>query len=212
VTSTSRHQCLIYRGSPASQLPRLADIIRQKLSENYRCLYLNSPQMTAGVRSYLSVAGVDVKHEVDKGGLVLTSARGHLVNGRFDLDLMLRALESAHKQARKDGYQGLWATGDMSWEFGPEKDFAKLIEYEWKLEEFFQAHPDFGGVCQYHADTLPDEVMRAGLVTHPAVFVNQTLSRVNPLYLSRAADAWESPTNSDLDAGLAEIYREQAGA
>ena len=35
------------------------------------------------------------------------------------------------RRALDDGYSGLWATGDMSWEFGPAKDFSMLLEYEW---------------------------------------------------------------------------------
>lgn len=210
--SPSRHQCLIYKGSPATQLIALADILRDKLTENYRCLYLNSPPMVAGMRSYLLATGIDVEREIAKGSLVLSAERDHLIQGRFDLDRMLDALAGAQRQALKDGYRSIWATGDMSWEFGPEKDFTKLVEYEWRLERFFRENPEFGGVCQYHADTLPDEVLRNGLTTHPMVFVNQTLTRVNQHFLPRDAVAWESTTNSELDAGIDEIYREQARA
>src|SRR5581483_7714705 len=114
----SRHQCLIYRGSPAQHLPALAALMRRKLAERHRCLYLDSPPMVAGLRSYLAAAGVDVAHEVEKRSLILSSDQGHLVNGQFDPDLMLRSLEEAVQQALSDGYEGLWATGDMTWEFG----------------------------------------------------------------------------------------------
>jgi len=60
----SRHQCLIYEGSPARHLPALVSVIQQKLKEDNRCLYLNSPPMVAGLRSYLFAAGVDVPKEV----------------------------------------------------------------------------------------------------------------------------------------------------
>lgn len=89
--------------------------------------------------------------EVAKGSLVLSSDNTHLMKGRFNVDRMLGMLE----QALRDGYQGLWTTGDMSVEFGPEKDFSTLLDYEWRLEEFLQAHPALCGICQYHADTLP---------------------------------------------------------
>ena len=118
-----RHQCLIYEGSPTAHLPVLVSLIRHKLNENHRCLYLNSPPMVAGLRSFLLAAGVDVPHEIMKGSLVLSSATGHLLNGRFDVDHMLSMLNQAVDQALDAGYKGLWATGDMSWEFGPEKTF-----------------------------------------------------------------------------------------
>ena len=180
---TTRHQCLIYAGSPSAHLPALASSIRRKLIDNYRCLYLNSPPMVAGLRSYLFAAGVDVPTEVAKGNLVLSSDHSHLQEGRFNVTRMLKLLNDAVEQAVKEGYDGIWATGDMSWEFGPEKDFSKLLEYEWRLEELFLKQPSLSGVCQYHRDTLPSEIVEQGLSSHQAIFINDTLSRVNPRYI-----------------------------
>ena len=86
---TPRHQCLIYKGSPAPHLPGLTTLIQQKLNENYRCLYLNSPAMVAGMRSHLFAAGTDVPKEIMKGSLVLSAESTHLVDGRFNIDRML---------------------------------------------------------------------------------------------------------------------------
>ena len=196
---TARHQCLIYDGSPASQLPALAASIRQKLSENYRCLYLNSPPMVAGLRSYLFAKGVDVPQEVLKGSLILSSGDGHLLNGSFDIDRMLGFLSDAASKALVEGYHGLWATGDMSWEFGPKKDFSKLLEYEWGLEELFERHQTLSGVCQYHTDTLPREIVRNGLLTHRGIFVNETLSRLNSHYVRRESFTTPFQVSADLD-------------
>ena len=172
-----RHQCLVYEGSPAPQLSALSALIRKKLDENYRCQYLHSPSMVAGMRSYLFAAGIDVTKEILEGSLVLSSTNAHLLEGRFSIDRMIGMLEEAVQQALQDGYQGLWASGDMSREFGPEKDFSKLLDYEWRLEELFQTQPALSGICQYHADTLPPEVMRHGLVTHPSQSVTPDSSK-----------------------------------
>ena len=106
-----RHQCLIYDGAPSRQLPALAALVREKLAQNYRCLYLNSAPMVAGMRSYLAAAGVDVAREVEKASLVLSSELGHLVGGQFDVERLIRTIEDAIQQALDDGYAGLWATG-----------------------------------------------------------------------------------------------------
>src|ERR1700744_677186 len=71
--SAPRHQCLIYKGAPSKPLPALVEAMREKLRQNYRCLYLNSPPMVAGLRSYLAAAGVDVAQEVARGRLILSS-------------------------------------------------------------------------------------------------------------------------------------------
>jgi hypothetical protein len=182
MATTHRHQCLIYEGSPSRHLTALAATLKEKLEQNYRCLYLNSPVMVAGMRSCLAAKGLDVFHHTNKGSLIFSSDQHHLFGGCFDVGRMLASLEEALNSSMKDGYEGLWATGDMSWEFGPARDFSKLLEYETRLEEFFQQHPTLSGICQYHADTLPPEALRQGLCKHPSIFINETLSRINPDY------------------------------
>jgi hypothetical protein len=122
---------------------------------------------------------------------------------------MLGTLEDALDQALSDGYQGLWATGDMSWEFGPEKDFSKLLDYEWQLEEFLQKRPALSGICQYHVDTLPREVMRQCLLTHQSVFINETLSRLNPHYLEQQSCTSRPSDNADLDNMISRLCEQE---
>ena len=168
-------------------LPAIAAQIKQKLGENIRCLYLNSPTMVAGMRSYLYAAGVDVAYEVARTSLVLTSDQHHLKNGLFDAAYMLGMLEDMVNQALSDKYEGLWATGDMTWELGPERKPEKLVEYEWGLEKLFQRLPALSGICQYHTDTLPREAICRGLLAHPTLFINETLARVNPHFIGSGA-------------------------
>ena len=179
-----RHQCLIYQGPPSRPLPRLARMLRDKLAANYRCVYLNCPSMVAGMQWELAALGVDVESELEEGSLVLSSHLDHLTDNKwFNVDRMLQSLEGALEAALQNQYAGLWATGDMAWEFGPEQGFMKLLEYEWRLEELFHAHPQLEGVCQYHVDTLPEVAVREGLLAHPGVLVGHTRSGVNPHYI-----------------------------
>ncbi|MCW3102173.1 MAG: uncharacterized protein JWO09_613 [Bacteroidetes bacterium] len=187
----SRHQCLIYEGSPSQKLPFLAAIIQRKLAEGYRCLYLNSAPMVAGMGSTLASIGVDVTSEIAKASLILSSDPV-TADGDFDSKLMLSQLENALDEAVKDGFKGLWASGDMTWEFGPGKDFSKLLEYELGLEEMFRRRKELCGVCQYHQDTLPQDVMRQSLLVHRSIVISETLSRINPHY-------FRSPWPADLN-------------
>ncbi len=206
MTPLPRHQCLIYEGAPSRRLATLAAIVRQKLQANLRCLYLNSEPMVAGMRSYLAAAGVDVAKEIEEGNLVLTSDRSYLVNGTdFDPESMIQSLEDMIEQSLTDGYDGLWATGDMTWEFGPSKDFSKLVEYEWRLEELFRRRPQLGGICQYHAETLPRDVLHKGLLVHRGLFINETLSLINPHYHPAESLSLEPHQESELDELLQRI-------
>jgi MEDS: MEthanogen/methylotroph, DcmR Sensory domain len=193
--ATARHRCMIYEGSPAKHLPGLARLIGDKIRANQRCLYFNSLPMVAGIRSYLAAAGVDVAQEVNRGSLVLSSEQGHLQDGIFDPARMLDSLADSVNDALAQGYAGLWATGDMTWELGGEKNFDKLMDYECGLEEMFREYPALSGICQYHLDTLPDEALHAAASKHPCVYLNETLSRMNPLYSQDG-----SPATSSLSA------------
>ena len=179
--------------------------MREKLRQNYRCLYLNSPAMVAGLRSHLAAGGVDVAREVAKSRLILSSDQAHLINGSFNMDLMLKALENLLNNALRDRHTGLWAVGDMTWELGMETDPARLLEYEWRLEKMFRQRPELSGICQYHADTLPRALMRQSLLVHPSVFVNQTLSLINPHYLHSEERANQPDHSESLDAALTRL-------
>lgn len=80
-----RHKCVVYEGSPANYLKPLTGCIRDLLQENWRRLYLNSPAMVAGLRSYVAAEGVNVAGEVSRGALLLSSTQDHIVNGQFNL-------------------------------------------------------------------------------------------------------------------------------
>lgn len=164
-------------------LPIVVAAVRHQLAAGMRCMYLNSPAMIAGFRSQLYAAGTDVEHEIRRNALVLAGDIEHLDQGRFAIDKMMMLLETAVEQALADGFTGLFATGDMTWEFGPEKDFSKLLEYEWRLEQLFRRQPALAGICQYHRDLMPSDAIREGAISHDGVFLSATLSRLNPLYV-----------------------------
>lgn len=185
--SVPRHQCLIYAGAPSSHLPEIAQTLVERRKANHRCLYLNSPAMVAGMRSQLAAAGLDLQAEVERGSLILSSDQGHLMDGKFDVDRMVRLLSDAVNQALADGYLGLWAAGDMTWEFGSEANLDKLLHYERKLEDFMKRNAALSGVCLYHRDTLPPHAIETALATHPALFISATLSQLNPRYAPQVA-------------------------
>jgi len=177
-----RHQCLVYEGSRAAQLPALAAAIRDKLAANYRCLYLHDDAMLFAVQTYLAAAGVDVAQERDRKRLVLSSDRSFVIDGRLDTGRMMRLLQDAINSALADGHAGLFCTGDVAWEFGSEHDVAKLLDYEAQLEKLFSDNPSLSGICQYHADHLPAEVVSGAIFAHPGIFIDETPSRENPLF------------------------------
>lgn len=178
----TRHRCLIYDGTPLGHLPVVGMAIIERLQSNYRCLYLNSPRMVAGLRTYVAAAGVDVTTAVARGALVLSSEQDNLVDGEFDADAMLAKLGRAVRRALSDGYSGLWASGDILWEVGNERNLAKLLAYEIGLEALLETEPALRGICQYHRDRLPPSAVQVALFSHQTVYLDKTLSHLNPHY------------------------------
>lgn len=209
LNSEPRHQCFIYEGSPSEKLTILAAIIQRKLDEGYRCLYLNSTPMVAGMRSTLAARGIDVVTEIAKARLVLSSEPVSS-GGDFNIQVMLSKLEDSLNQALIDGYKGLWASGDMTWEFAPGKDFSKLMDYELRLEELFSKRKELCGICQYHEDTLPEDAMRQSLLIHPSIVINETLSKINPHYRK---SSWPTDliTVNKLDETIDELCGKDKG-
>jgi hypothetical protein len=124
---------------------------------------------------------------------------------------MMQSLEDGLRRALQDGYRGLWATGDMTWEMGPEKDFTKLLDYEWRLERFFGSHPELSGICQYHASTMPQAAMRQALVVHPSIFFNETLSLLNPHYVRPESFTPVTAENPELDSVVNRLCQPESG-
>lgn len=202
--NTTRHQCLIYAGAPSQKLPVLAGVMHRMMTSGYRCLYMNTEAMVAGIWSSLESMGVDVAQALSETRLVFSSES--LLDGdEFNVEQMLQGLEDELDEALKDGYKGLWVSGDMTWELGPEKNFEKLLEYEWKLEELFKKRKELHGICQYHFDTLSQQAVRRGLLMHRTVFINETLSRLNPHYLDSKMPPEETASDPVLDAMIAEL-------
>jgi hypothetical protein len=147
---------------------------------------MDSEQTIAELCSYLIATGIDVEEECSRTRLLLSSEPKHLGRDRiFNPDRMLRHLEQELDQALRDNFNGLFVLGDMTWEFGPRKNFSKLLEYEWRAERLFRERVQLAAICQYHFETLPREALRIGAIVHSTILVNEKLSVPNPNYIGK---------------------------
>jgi signal transduction histidine kinase len=178
----SRHKCLIYDGHPSQQLPVVAPFLKSALQNNWRCLYLGSPEMVQMIDGALRQTAVVTTSEMKRGALLYSSERDHLQNGAFEPQAMINGLCELIDGAVRDGFEGLCATGDMRWELGTDENFDRLIEYEALLERVFRQKP-LMGICQYHRDVIPPRTLREALLTHRSAYIGDTLNRDNLFYL-----------------------------
>ena len=144
---------------------------------------MNSSAMVSALRSYLVSAGININRHTESGSLTISSDQSHLIGGRFEIDPMISKLKNEALRSQSEGYAGVWISGDMTWEFGNEKNLEKLLEYEYKLEQLFHEVPSLNGICQYHMDTLPPDCIADALHAHQEVCINESLNKSNPHYV-----------------------------
>ena len=175
------HVCTLF-ASPEEQLNAAIECIKSGLARNERCLYICCEHSVADFSTALCRAGIDVAAEEKRGALlIVTKDQGHLKGGRFEVDSMISLLEAAVKDALEAGFTGLCAAGDMSWVLDEAPGTDKFIEYEARLNTFYQSHRALG-LCQYNRKTLPPAALDHCLATHRYVRMEDSILLENPFY------------------------------
>ncbi len=181
-SEVSHHKCLVYDGHRSEPLPVVTPFLLEGLQNNWRCLYVGSPEVAQMVDQALVTKGVDTVHEVKRGALIFSSDRSHLADGVFEAGLMVDWLCNLIDGAVRDGFEGLCATGDMRWELGSDSNFDRLVEYEARLEQVFR-DKSLRGICQYRRGVVPAEAVRDALLTHRSAYIGAALNQDNLFYI-----------------------------
>lgn len=178
--SHGQHGCVIF-GSPQEQVGFTVPFLALGLKRGERSIFVGDDDSVRRVQDGLRATGVDVDAETRRNRLVLISERSYLDHGRFSPDKMLGFLQDAYDSALADGMTALRATGDVSWEVGPRKDFEDVVHYE-ALLDLFVTDKRLIGMCQYPRYSCPSEVVAGILTTHRLASVDSDLC-VNPHYV-----------------------------
>ncbi len=162
------HYCGIYR-TDEDHRAIIVDYIRQGVKKNEKMFYIVNIQTADQLKSTLKAAGIDVDDLVNRGQLViLTAKEAYLKDGQFDPDKMIGLLGQETDKALAEGYAALRATGEMTWALAGEPGSERLVEYESMLNDFFPNRKCYA-VCQYDRRRFDAEMLLDILHTHPKV-------------------------------------------
>jgi hypothetical protein len=162
------HYCGIYR-TDEDQRAIIIDFIRVGIERNEKMFYLVNLQTAEQLRATLASAGIEVDRLLDKGQLlILTAKEAYLKDGQFDPDRMIDLLGEETRKALAEGYSALRATGEMTWALAGEPGSERLIEYESRVNHFFATNKCYG-LCQYDRRRFDAEMLLDILHTHPNV-------------------------------------------
>ena len=176
------HVCLIY-GNAVDQLSVIVPFLRQALARGERILYILDDRTTEEIIQALASAQLDVGYERERGALrFLTKQDAYLRLTKFIPERMIDFVRQQEEQALREGFSGLFLTGEMTWACGPEVGNDHLIEYEALLNQL-EHHPHLTILCQsrHNRSRFEAPSIHAALRTHPLVITGDALCG-NPFY------------------------------
>jgi len=199
------HVCTLF-ASPEEQLQAALDYIRGGLSRGERCLWVSCERPVAEFRAALKDAGIDVEAEEGRGALLLLAKdEGHLKGGSFDPDRMIAMLHQAVKDALDAGFSGLCAGGDMSWLLDRAPGSERVVEYEAKLNRFYESNHALG-LCLYNVRTMPPAILDHCLATHRVVRMEGPILLENPFYELPEEAASRIARPQDVDRKIRQLH------
>lgn len=166
------HYCGIYR-TDEDHRRIIIDFVRQGIERNEKMFYIVNLQTVAQLKTTLATANIAVDALVEKGQLVILTAKdAYLRDGVFDPTRMIALLKEETQKALDQGYAALRATGEMTWALGGEPGSERLVEYESLLNNFFPQSKCYA-ICQYDRRRFDAEMLLDILHTHPKVLVGR---------------------------------------
>lgn len=164
------HVCSIYQNKQ-QQFRLVFGYLMEGLGLNEKVVYVaddNSPEV---IISELKKAGHDIDPFLKSKQLeVLTKKETYLKDGEFSPGKMISFIEEVERNALKDGFSGFRGTGEMTWIIDSLADSKRLVEYESKLNDFFD-NSKSRLICQYNEKKINNEILSSAIRTHPTSMI-----------------------------------------
>lgn len=177
------HLALIY-DNQEEQMNIVAPFLRVGMESGAKSVFIVDADDPEKVLAAMGRYGIDVHASRAAGSLsVLTRQEAYLKKGYFDPDWMIKFLAKTVEDAKRNGFQGVYSSGDMTWALVPLPDAAnRLVDYECKVDAFF-AGSDMVGLCQYNRHRLSPKALMHVIHTHPKLIFRGEVCD-NPYYFS----------------------------
>jgi len=182
IRSLRRHQHLIVIYENKQQkFAAVIPLFREALERGEQCLYLADESSVEEVRTVFHEGGVDVDGAEKRGALSVTMKPGYLTKGVFDPDAMVKFLKAVVRDAKKMGFTGFCGAGEMTWDLRMPPGFARLVEYEAKLDDFLITN-DSMMMCLFNRKRFSAETLLDVIKTHPVILYGGRVYK-NPYYV-----------------------------
>lgn len=149
------HGCWFFR-SGEEHREGVTAFVRRGVESRAKVLYLADAIPVDTVAGYLRDDGLDPDGLVARGQLVLLSLdQGYQRDGSFDPRRQLGLYGEMVDGLAAEGYEGLWVTGEGTWEdTGDVPGRERSLEYEQLVERFLAGTERALALCQYDASAV----------------------------------------------------------
>lgn len=179
--SDCHHVCLIY-DSEEQRRKIVSDYLAIGLKQGEIVRYFADTTPAQELRAWLQGSGVELTTAEDKGDFGIVNAESaYCPNGRFVPKEVIATIEARFAMARKAGYRGSRACGEMSWALRDIPGADNFLEYEVRLNMISETFP-YVGMCQYDARRFDGATLYNVLQVHPFMIARGQIVR-NPFYL-----------------------------
>jgi hypothetical protein len=175
------HICLIYENE-AQRKKIISEYLMAGIRRGEVVRYFTDATTPETVRSWLLELGVDCA-EVEKNDRfkIVRAEKSYCPCGHFDPREMIDRTLQRYDWARKAGFTGSRACGEMSWTLKGLPGSDRLLEYELLLNTVNNPFPHTG-MCQYDARLFDGATLFKVLQIHPYMIAQGQIIR-NPYYL-----------------------------
>lgn len=176
------HACVFYR-STDELMQVLNPYIADGLRRGERCFCAQKPEILKRLVYDLRFLGIDPEKEMDRGSLELRSEDDtYFPDGRFQPEAMMEMLVRSIREAHNLGFESFRSAGELSWATEGHNLCDLVIGYEELVNEYYSGKPAIG-LCQYHIEKFPPEVLEAVVRAHRMKLVEAAHSCHSSLYI-----------------------------
>lgn len=176
----SGHICLIYENEEQRQ-KIVSEYLAAGIRQGEVVRYFADETSPEKIRSWLLEIGVEVPEAADSYSFSISKAENaYCPDGKFEPQTMIDGSVNRYEVAKKAGYTGSRATGEMSWALKGIPGSDRFLEYESLLNEVNSTFPH-SGMCQYDARLFDGATLFKVLQIHPYMIAQGQVVR-NPYY------------------------------
>ena len=175
------HLCLIY-DSEEQRRKSVSEFLAAGLRQGEMVRYFADTTPPEEIRAWLLKTGVELpKAEKDGAFGITTAESAYCPGGRFVPQEVIENMVSRYAVAKKAGYRGSRACGEMSWALRDIPGAERFLEYEVRINTITETFP-YIGMCQYDARLFDGAILFKVLQVHPFMIAQGQIVR-NPFYL-----------------------------